>query len=325
MSILFIGDIHVKHNNVREVEIMEEIIKNKMPIVDYILLAGDILDAHEKIDSQLMNRAYGFIKSLRSLTRVIILVGNHDYINNKQYLTENHWMNGMKEWSDVTIVDFPIMIDDFVFVPYVFPGRFLEALDNVPNWKSARCIFAHQEIKGCKMGGIISIDGDVWDESYPMLISGHIHERHKPQSNVYYPGSCINHAFGYDSQGVFVFEFNDKSFIESRLELGFEKKKTIKLSVDGATNYLREKDLVDSVKYQITGTEPDIAAFKQSKIYKKMMSKKVKVTFSLDARVDKTRIVPGDKRGSFIKILNDLVKSEDDPILNADYKTLFSL
>ena len=35
----------------------------------------------------------------------LLLVGNHDYINNQQFLTNNHWMNAMKDWNNVTIID----------------------------------------------------------------------------------------------------------------------------------------------------------------------------------------------------------------------------
>ncbi len=53
-------------------------------------------------------------------------------------------------------------------VPYVPPGRFVEALNIIDNewWKNVNCIFAHQEFYGCKMGAIESIEGDKWDHSF---------------------------------------------------------------------------------------------------------------------------------------------------------------
>ena len=34
-----------------------------------------------------------------------VLVGNHDYINNSQYLSGNHWMTVFKGWENVKVVD----------------------------------------------------------------------------------------------------------------------------------------------------------------------------------------------------------------------------
>ena len=141
--VLFIGDVHFKHNNLNEMTIMMEKLRNIDEHYDFSVVAGDILDSHEKIDVQLMNRAYDMIKLLKARTHVYICVGNHDMINNQQFLTDAHWMNGMKEWKDVTIVDKPVTFNKFLFVPYVFPGRFVEALETVDDWKDALCIFAH--------------------------------------------------------------------------------------------------------------------------------------------------------------------------------------
>ncbi len=45
-----------------------------------------------------------------------------------------------------------------------------------------------------KMGAIESIEGDKWDHSFPLVISGHIHSEQRPQKNIFYPGSVIQHA-----------------------------------------------------------------------------------------------------------------------------------
>ncbi len=34
------------------------------------------------------------------------------------------------------------------------------------------------------------------DHSFPLVISGHIHSEQRPQKNIFYPGSVIQHAFG---------------------------------------------------------------------------------------------------------------------------------
>ena len=47
---------------------------------------------------------------MSEITMTYILVGNHDMINNQQFLTDNHWMNGLKQWDNIVIVDHPVQL-----------------------------------------------------------------------------------------------------------------------------------------------------------------------------------------------------------------------
>jgi DNA repair exonuclease SbcCD nuclease subunit len=197
-TILFIGDPHFQISNIQEVDLFLEKIINlatkKNP--DIIVIAGDILHTHERLHTLALNKAYDLIDNMRKITKTYVLVGNHDYINNQQFLTNNHWMNGLKEWNNTIIVDNVlkenINNEKFIFVPYVPPGRFEEALRTLKyDWISASCIFAHQEFAGCKMGAIVSIEGDKWDINNPIVISGHIHSKQQPQKNIYYSGEKV--------------------------------------------------------------------------------------------------------------------------------------
>ena len=188
LKVIVIGDQHFKIDNVQEVDIfiskITSLIKEKKP--DFIVLLGDLLDTHERIHSVPLNRAYKFIDNMRNISKTYILVGNHDMSDNQQFMTDNHWLNGLKEWNNVVVVD-KIISDvighkKFIFCPYVYVGRFEEALNLLDtDWKDSQCIFAHQEFYGCKMGAFNSIDGDKWDLENPQVISGHIHLNQKPQ------------------------------------------------------------------------------------------------------------------------------------------------
>lgn len=311
MNVLFIGDIHIKFKNIKQVDILQSKL-HELTNIDLIVFAGDILDSHEKIETQLMNRAYELIDELRSIAPVYILVGNHDYINNQQFLTTNHWMNGMKKWDNVYIVDTPIETQHFVFVPYVPPGRFCEALNFILDWKSKKCIFAHQEFKGCKMGAITSRDGDEWDLAWPMVISGHIHEKQLPQKNIYYPGSVLNHAFGYDSQGLSLFNFDSDDVSEVKIDLGFVKKKIIYMPIG---KKIKDDDLVEHNKFSISGTPSNIAEFKHTPQYQAMISKNIKVVFRLEKiTVPQTIYFP--------TILSQLIENENNIELNQDFEII---
>lgn len=209
MKILFIGDPHFKYNNMDIVNVfVEETIKciteNK---IDVCVIAGDVLDTHERLHQLPYNAAVSFIRRISAMCKkLFVLVGNHDYINNQQFLTDKHWLNPIKYWDNsndvVSIVDKVVCYESeghrpLVFVPYVPPGRFMEALlTSDCNWKESAIIFAHQEFRNSKLGVGNSKTGDTWSLKLPLVISGHIHKRHWCQDNIYYPGSIIQHTFG---------------------------------------------------------------------------------------------------------------------------------
>lgn len=313
-TVLFIGDIHIKFGNLKDLEKLNDTML-QMKDISFIVVAGDLLDTHEKIHSQLMNYAYEFIKSLRTIADVYVLVGNHDYINNQQFLTTNHWMNGMKEWNKVYVVDYPLFIDNkYLLVPYVPPGRFVEALNKIVNWKNADCIFAHQEIKNCKMGCIKSIDGDEWDVTWPMLISGHIHERQQIGENVLYPGSALNHAFGSNNQGISKFLFTEGTMKEETIDINLKKKSIIYENVTNIENIPSEKLIVQN-KLCLSGEQKDIQAFKKSKKYNNLKTSGIKVTFKLTKMEKNTT----ESSVSYLVILNDLIAKENDRDLEKDF------
>ena len=122
VEILFIGDPHIQVGNLVEVNIFLDrlvvLAISKQP--DIIVIAGDLLHTHERLHTRALNKAYELVEKMRNITKTYVLVGNHDMENNQQFLTNNHWMNGMKEWSNTIIVDIvmneTIRGEKFVFV-----------------------------------------------------------------------------------------------------------------------------------------------------------------------------------------------------------------
>ncbi len=276
-SVLFIGDIHIKMSNILKVNSILEKVQGKTlwkgDTPTLAVLAGDILDTHERLHTQLMNKALELILALADHMPTFVLVGNHDYINNSQFCSNEHWMVSLKTLEghhNFTIVDRPLTyhVNDhtFTFVPYVPEGRFVEALNKYldKTWLTSTCIFAHQTFKGAKMGAIISEDGDVWDPFWPHVISGHIHERQRPQENVLYPGSIINHTFSYNSQGCFTFTFikDVSGYLEDEIDLGFKKKKSIHLKAQNIRPNSKFEIDPENLKYAITGSFVEIRALK---------------------------------------------------------------
>ena len=88
VSVIAIGDPHFMTKNIPEVELFIikslELIESRSP--DFIVVLGDLLHEHERIHTITLNKAYGYIDKLRMLAKTFILIGNHDMINNQQFL-----------------------------------------------------------------------------------------------------------------------------------------------------------------------------------------------------------------------------------------------
>ena len=99
--VLFIGDPHIQVTNIIEVELfMERLIDlASQNTPDIIIIAGDLLHTHERLHTIALNKAYEMVDKMRLIAPTYVLVGNHDYISNQQFLSENHWMTAMKEWK----------------------------------------------------------------------------------------------------------------------------------------------------------------------------------------------------------------------------------
>ena len=336
-TILFIGDPHFQISNIQEVDLFLEKIINlatkKNP--DIIVIAGDILHTHERLHTLALNKAYDLIDNMRKITKTYVLVGNHDYINNQQFLTNNHWMNGLKEWNNTIIVDNVIKEtinnETFIFVPYVPPGRFEEALRTLKDdWISASCIFAHQEFAGCKMGAIVSIEGDKWDINNPIVISGHIHSKQQPQKNIYYSGSAMQHAFGESEKNIIAFfSFTKDQYELEEIDLELPRKKIVYMNVEEIDTY-NIPETEDQIKVTLKGDYNEFKAVKKTKKYKNLVEKGVKVVF----KPQKEKVIQNNTEEkvesnnttdtSFNKILSNIINEQKNPYLLQSYELIIN-
>lgn len=325
-TVICIGDPHIKVQNIPEVELfvnrLEALAIDKQP--DIIVCLGDVLDTHERLHTLALNKACDFIDRMRRIAPTFVLVGNHDMINNQVFLNDNHWMNAFKEWDNTTIVDKVLSVvvkeEKFVFVPFVPPGRFREALDTLEEeWEDASCIFAHQEFAGCKMGAITSIEGDKWSLTYPHVVSGHIHSRQIIQDNIYYTGSAMQHAFGESEKNIIAYlTFTLGEYEREEIDLQLPRKKIVYKDVEDVEEYVvPETD--DKIKITVSGNYEQFKALKKTKKYKNLIEKGVKVIFK-PKKIEKNEgeeqvtSVESDET-SFKTILYDMVNQQQNPYL----------
>lgn len=356
MNTLVIGDPHFKAT--RELEGKEyikqitEIAINNKP--SFIVLLGDILDSHEIIHTIAHNLAETLFENMSNIAPTFVLVGNHDYINNQQFLTTRHIFGPFKKWKNITIVDKPISVDikdrNFVFVPYVPPGRFIEALNVLvlegENWEMTDCIFAHQSFKGCVTHESANTIKDVWDEEYPLIISGHIHNSQVVGKNIMYPGSSIQQNYNEtENKYVWMVDWEERDDddmpIITKIKVGLKVKKLLTLTVDelllkDTTNF---KFLSTINKYHLTinviGTSPEINNLKRNKFYNKLIDLEVKFKFEQPQNSEEQELIiataiansnePSVKdEVSYHKIFKEIINTKDKYTRN-EYATLFGV
>lgn len=236
--VLLVGDTHFKSSTLAH---SKEFCDNIISIAtstspDFIVLLGDILDSHEIVRTKAYNVACNFIENLSKVSPVFVLIGNHDYTSNSQFLTEEHCFNPLKKWRNVTIVDKPILrtckSQSFIFCPYTPPGRFIEALNTMVSdgemWEFSDAIFCHQEFLGAQYGmGMVSVIGDEWQSDYPDVFSGHMHTPHRVGEKINYVGS---------SQQTKISESPDKKVWLVSFDEG-ERRYSIKKHPTGVRNF----------------------------------------------------------------------------------------
>lgn len=342
IQILTIGDPHFMVSNIEQ---CKEMMQKTYTLLDnhsfdIIVVLGDILHTHEKVHVSPFKLAIDFLKSLSEYAPTFLLIGNHDYINNQQFLTDNHAFNGLKGYPDIYIVDQveTLTIHDhlFVFVPYVPPNRFIEALNTTScDWKKATAIFAHQEFYGCQLNPLVkSSEGDIWNEDYPMVISGHIHNSQFLQNNIYYVGSAMQHSFGESANkshaliSIIQNEDPTKHNVNNNDNVTItpiDLKLTKKIILYKNINELDDIQLPQNsiIKLVIRAQADEIKQYKKTKQYKNLLSKVDKISFIPDnISMDEIENVKNSiQEYDIFHILSNLIQNENN-IVKEIYKEI---
>lgn len=322
---LAIGDAHFRIKDANEVDTyltnMNDFISDKH--FDFVVLLGDVLHYHERIENvSILNKAYELISNLRKRTdHLFVLVGNHDMINNEQFLTDNHWMNGLKEWHDITIVDkgakYFVKGRNFTFSPYVPKSKFINALNIInENWKQSDVIFAHQDFYGANYGFCIDNTGDKWDETFPFIMSGHIHEKQKIGRNIYYTGASrfIDAGEKIDKTIATGLIVNNRLYITEH-SLNLPKNITMSVSVSEFEN-LQFDTTKSKIRVIVSGTKEELKTLSSQEKFKQLEEQGIK--FKL--RTKKKAIVNVSLRGNFRDILKGFIENENNDKLKELYK-----
>lgn len=323
-KILCIGDPHCKISNIASInkialDVVDIVGKND---IDFIVILGDLHDTHNEIKTQSLNAMYHMLKSISQAKKTYLLVGNHCLINNQHVLTPDnvgkisesgHFFNVFSEIENLSIIDHPQKINDFIFTPYTPPGKFMETLrlflkeDEIT---SAKAIFCHQEFYGSSFGTIVSSIGDKWPSNMPVAISGHIHEYCRLQENILYVGTPFQTTFAETDDKAYLVTNFSENFTYSRIKTNFPRKFTLELTLEDAIALNIDAKDGDTIRVFINDTSENIEKAKNNKKLQKKLEN-CKVIYN---KTDKSKVIRNAANHSYTDLINKYSEKEPEHV-----------
>ena len=261
MVLLVIGDLHFQE---RDIELyttfIDRLETNILQKKEYeaVILLGDIQHKFKIVDRAAQTLVCLLFKMITKYTNLYVLVGNHDYDNATQFLTENHTLMPFKTWPKVKIIDKPTKVilleKNMLLCPYVPKGRFMEAVETHLKKEKPSLLFCHQEFLGSLMGPYPSLDGDIWPEMYPMVISGHAHGRHQVGKNIQYVGMPYDDSYDETHKRYILELDNSLKFIWLN-SLKMPRKMQTTLTIEEAMEWQPKKNTSYRLKIVCSGEE----------------------------------------------------------------------
>jgi DNA repair exonuclease SbcCD nuclease subunit len=333
MHLLLIGDPHFRVDNITETQkFQDSVVKTISDLLaksklHYVIVLGDILHTHEKLNTFALNVACKFFDAIRALCPMYVLVGNHDATSNTIFLEDTHWMNALKHWAGITIVDKPTRLSETIMCPYVPDGRFVEALGKFfSDWKTSKYIIGHQLLNGAKMGPIVAANVEEWEPDFPMCISGHIHDKQRPRKNLYYVGSSMQHAFGESADKTITWLDTTTGEMEE-IALDIPRKQILYVDADDVESVVEKvQNAPENMQYKIVlkgdaasckaaKNSTVLKALRDSKSVKSVQLKETNIAAQADSNVEKNFQV--EESHTFEKTLREIVNRRDDPFVES--------
>lgn len=335
-KILLFGDLHLRKGHLLQgQECCRALVDTSKKVrPDLIILLGDVLHTHEMVYVKALKLFEGLLEQLRNIAPVRVLVGNHDFTSATENQSTEHPLGPFKKWAKVKIVDHALVDDIFIergyqllLTPYIpYGNHFISAMD--PFLEKVEegvdmVIFAHQPFSP------LDPKAEHWPEDYPMVFSGHIHDKQQLQENVYYVGS---------SSQVAIDEKPDK--YACVVTLGPERisHRVIKLDVRSiAVIRVKYDDLVTEdivsvaqrhdVRLIITSSREEKATFSESDDRSELVAAGVKITWDLpmEKGAGNNKIRAKTRRGNFSEILKILVEKSGDEKVQGAYRKIYGV
>lgn len=179
-KIVLISDIH--YSSKSDIKILNKVL-NKIKKVNpnYICITGDTLENHTVFDFELL---LDWLKQLACITKVIMVLGNHEYYYNKKnkiYKLNHDYFKQIKKINNLYFLDNDnIILDNINFIGvnlpisyYMFSGEsvdvFLKNIKSIKTYKKYyNVLLCHSPVCVCKKEVITKLDVD-------LVLCGHMH------------------------------------------------------------------------------------------------------------------------------------------------------
>ena len=217
MRILLIGDPHCTEPELKDCQALVDYVcrvaRETKP--DHIVLLGDLFHTHNIVHLEIQEFWAKSIAQMAKLAHVIIINGNHDSPHHK--LSKASANRPFRSIPNVEVViDELYDLGDYVFAPFCHTEQELLGLIGQHSPSDA-VLFCHNTFLGAKYeNGLYAKEG--WDSAKfknPLIVSGHIHNRHR-FGKVIYPGSprWRTKSDANEEKGIFLLEFDGPNLVK---------------------------------------------------------------------------------------------------------------
>ena len=286
VNILIIGDLHFRPKdydlNLLLVNEVVGIIDRLKP--DAVVVLGDTLDTHDVYKGIAHTLSVKFFHQIRQITKLIVLIGNHDVKNNQVNLSEgeaDHPYIALKYWENTILVDkvtsFNVGQYQFCAVPYLPNGCYLKAIEHL-DVQQYKAFFSHQLFD---FPGNYEANAEVWPDHYPDNFNGHLHEYLVVKHNLTLVGTPTTTDFGASpDKALMLVTFDDVNVIE-RIKLTTVPLRItyrIEGNVQNIKKVISEIDPKNIYKVTIYGKPSLLANLRKNQYYRDLKSMVNKVT-----------------------------------------------
>ena len=187
---VLIADLHFNLSNLDVAsKILAEAIDMANEFNVKLIIAGDLHDTKAIIRAEVANRL--LIELKRANVKPIILIGNHDLINEKG---SEHALSFLDNCAK--IIDSPCIEDNIAYIPYQHTTETFESF--AKTLPEGIILVCHQGFKGAITGecGVRPNEVDPVVLKRQIVFSGHFHNAQTVGENIHYIGSPYTITFG---------------------------------------------------------------------------------------------------------------------------------
>lgn len=339
-KVLLFGDLHLRKGHlIQGQECCRALVETSKKVKpDLIVLLGDVLHTHEMVYVKALKLFEGLLEQLRNIAPVRVLVGNHDFTSASENQSTEHPLGSFKKWAKVKIIDHATLDDFFIeygyrllLTPYIpYGGHFIAEMDRllesgpdeyeVPEGCET-IIFAHQPFSP------LDPKAEHWPLDYPMVFSGHIHDRRSLQENVYYVGSSSQVAMDeLPDKYACVVTLGPEGVTFDTPRLDVRSISVMRVNYDDfSVKKVMKVARFHDVRLIISSSREEKEAFMASDDRHELVAAGVKTTWDLplDKGTGNSQVRAKSRRGNFSEILKILVNKSGDEKIQSAYERVY--